>query len=261
MSRTVLTIGSALLVAAAQPSASGFTGTWVADLDSQSGLGKDVYLVAGGTYTCASCTPSRTYAADGKPHAIPGDAEASTESVTIVDPRTIITHIVEPGIARTTTMTVARDNRTATYVSIDHRPGIRHPLKTVYVARRVSSGPPGSHLVSGTWQGVRYVSVPELIRTTLLSVTRNRFTYRVPTGVTYSATFGGPFVRVMGPYKEPVFAAVKRIGGRQIVETRKQNGKVVQMRTFKLSPDGRSMTMSTANPATKATFVITAHRK
>lgn len=261
MKRAILAISSVLLLAAAQPGTSAFTGTWVADLDSQSGLGKDVYVVANGTYTCSSCTPARSYPTDGEPHVIVGDAEGVTESVQIVGPRTIVTRIVEPAITRVTTMTVAPDDRTATYVSIDSRPGIQRPLKTVYIARRVSAGPVGSHPVSGTWQGIRYVSVPELIRTTELSLKDDRFIYHVPIGVTYSAILGGSFVPVKGPYKGQVLTAVKRVGDRQIVETRKQDGKMVLVRTFTLAPDGRSLTISSANPMTNSTFVVTAHKK
>jgi hypothetical protein len=171
-----------------------FSGTWVADLDSQSGLGNDIYLVGKGHYACESCTPPRHYRADSKLRPV-GDSEGTRESVTITGPRTIVTHIVEPAISRATTMTVARDNRTATYVSIDHRPGIPQPLRTVYLARRTAWRPRGPHPVSGTWRGIRYVIVPELIRTTELKESRGTFAYNAPAGSSYAAVLGGHFVR------------------------------------------------------------------
>ena len=171
------------------------------------------------------------------------------------------TRIVEPAIRRVTTMTVSPDDRSATYVSIDHRPGIKQALRTIYLARRGSSGPPGSHPVSGTWQGVRYVSVPELVRTTVLIRNGNRFTYRSPIGATYSALLDGPFVPVRGPYEGKVLAAVRRVGDHKIIETRKQDGHVILLRTFALSPDGRSLTITSKNPATDSSFSITAHKK
>jgi hypothetical protein len=237
-----------------------FTGTWVADLESQSGLGKDVYLVADGKYRCDSCTPPRSYPADGKFRSI-GDSEGTHESVSIAGARSIVTRIVEPAISRVTTMTVSPDNRTATYTSIDHRPGIRQALKTVYLARRVAPGPKGSHPVSGTWQGVRYVSVPELIRTTVLRESSIGLTYRSPVGSSYSAQFGGAFVQVKGPYKGKVLASVKRVGERKIIETRTEDGKIILVRAFSLSPDGRTLTITSDNPATNSSFVITSRKK
>lgn len=238
-----------------------FTGTSVADLDSQAGLGKDVYLVAHGYYSCESCTPPRHYRADGRMHRIVGDPEVTSESVTIAGPRTIVTRLIEKAMIRSTTMTVAPDNRTATYVSIDHRSGIRQPLKSVYLARRVGSAPAGAHPVSGTWQGVAYESVPELIRTTELRDEARSFTYRVPIGATYTARIGGGPAPLHGLGTEGQQAAVKRIDAHKIVETRTRSGEVIMVRTFTLSPDGKVLTMASQYPQTHSSFTINAHRK
>jgi hypothetical protein len=144
------------------PRAPSFTGRWVAELDTQSGLSTDAYLLKDGIYSCTSCSPERHYPADGKLHPIAGDPDRASESVTITSPRSIVTRIEEPAIRRSTTMTVSRDGAIATCTSIDHRPGIAKALKTVYVARRIAPAPPGAHAISGKWKGMRYVSVPEL---------------------------------------------------------------------------------------------------
>jgi hypothetical protein len=249
------------LVLAAPAVAGPFTGTWVADLDSQSGLTKDVYLVANGAYSCDSCMPRRHYPADGRLHRIVGDPEVNFESVTVAGPRTIVTRLLEKAMTRTTTMTVSPDNRTATYVSIDHRPGITQPLKTVYLARRVGPAPKGAHPVSGTWQGVAYEVVPELLRTTILREEGGRLTYRVPTGATYTASIGGGFVPLHGLGTEGQDAAVKKIDERTIVETRRRDHKLVMVRTFSLSPDRKILTIVSRYPESHSTFHITAHRK
>jgi hypothetical protein len=260
MRRMIVGVAAWAILVGAQTASSPFTGTWVADLDAQSGLGKDIYLVVNGTYRCDSCSPPRSYRADGKPHKVFGASERTTESVTVAGPRTIVTRIAEPSMRRVTTMTVAPDDRTATYVSIDHRPRIAQALKTIYLARRTAPAASGAHRVSGTWQGVRYVSVPELIRTTQLRDDGRQLTYRVPIGVTYRARFGGGFVHVEGPHKG-MLAAVERDGPRKIVETRKQGGKVVLVRTFTVSGDGRSLTIASKNVENGSTFSIVAHRK
>src|SRR5512133_1475122 len=95
MRRALFLLGMWSLLTGAHAAPSSFTGTWVADLDAQSGLSTDKYLVADGTFRCASCHPPRSYPGDGKPHEIPGAAEPTTDSVTIGGPRTIITRIIQ----------------------------------------------------------------------------------------------------------------------------------------------------------------------
>jgi hypothetical protein len=257
----MLLLLSLVAVPASAGARSPFDGRWVADLASQTGLATDVYLVANGTYRCDSCHPPRAYPADGRPRPIPGDPDVTSESVTIAGPRTIVTRIESPTLHRVTTMTIAPDDATATYVSNDRRPGVTGPLRTVYLARRTAPAPPGAHPVSGSWQGVRYVSAPEQVRTTELRVEGNRLTYRHPLGYGFTARFGGSFVPVHGPYKIPVFAAVRRLGPRTIEETRRSGGKATLVRTYTLAPDGRTLTIASTDPDTGHTFRIAAHRK
>jgi hypothetical protein len=219
----------------------------------------DVYLIRNGMYRCESCRPERSYPADGKPHEISGDPDVSAESVTISGPRAITTRIEGKALTRETTMTVAPDDRSATYVSIDHRPGVSRALRTEYIARRIAAGPADAHPASGSWLGVRYVEVPVEVRTIVLHETGNQFTYSAPLiGVRFTAAYGGPFVPVEGPYKE--LAAVKRLGPNRVRETLMAHGKVVLVRTFTLSADGGSLTIAARDPAKGTTFVVTAHR-
>ena len=231
-----------------------FDGNWVADLDNESGLATDVYLVSDRHYTCKSCEPPRAYLADGKPHPVPGDPDVTSESVMITGPRTIVTHIVGPPLDRTTTMTVAADDQTATYISIDHRPGIKAALRTEYLARRTAPAPAGAHPVSGTWQGVRYVSVPELVRTTTLRLTGDRFSYSTPLGTSFTARLGGSYVPVQSAHAGGLMVAVRRAGTRRIMETFKRHGQLVEICTFVLAPDGRSIEIATTDPSRGTTF-------
>ena len=260
---TILTLLLAALTpaAAAAPAASPFDGRWVADLDTQTGLATDLYLVADGRYRCDSCSPPRAYRADGRPHPVPGDDQVAWESVRIAGPRTIVTHIEGATLSRTTTMTVSPDGLTATYTSNDRRPGVKGPLRTVYVARRTAPAPAGAHAVSGAWQGLRYVTVPEQQRTMMLRVEGDRFVYRHALGYSFTARFGGGFVPVGGPYKVPVFASVRRLDGRTIEETRRSNGSITMVRTYTLSPDGRSLDVAVTDPATGHTFRATSRRR
>jgi hypothetical protein len=241
--------------------APGFSGRWIADLASQKLPDHpDVYLVKGGQYLCRSCSPPRSYPADGKPHAVPGDPEISSEAVTILGPRSIRTRIVAPSLVRETVMTVAADDRTATYVSLDRRPGVSGVLRTRYLARRVAAAPRGANKVSGSWQGVAYLEVPRQVRTIELQIAAGHFAYRTPTGVSYSAVIGGGRARVHGPYKGVMTAEVRRAGANMLVETRRQDGRLLFERRFRLSGDGRSLEISTRDAATGTTFAATSHR-
>jgi hypothetical protein len=252
-----------LLLVTGAPAAtktSGFTGTWLADLSSQTlPPYPDVYLVADGTYRCDSCVPPRTYPADGKPHPVPGDPEVTSESVTVSGPRSIVTRIEGPSMTRMTTMTVAPDGRTATYVSLDRRPGMNGELRTEYLARRVAPAPPGAHPVSGSWRGVRYVAVPDQLRTYRIELQGSRLSYSVPAGISYTAVLGGPYVPVRGPFGGKVTAAVRRLDASTLLETRMEDGKIVQERTYRLTSGG-SLAMATTNKLTGATYRVLARR-
>lgn len=249
-----------LLLASASPPASTMSGTWIADLDTQQGLPTDVYLVRDGIYACESCVPPRRYPADGRLRRVTDDPAVS-EAVRIVDRRTISTHIEQADLVRTTRMRVSADAQSATYVSIDRRPGIRGPLRTEYVARRVAPAPPGAHVVSGSWQGVRYVSVPVQLRTTILCDLGERLRYRSGSGFSYTAAFGGAFVPLAGPYDGSISVSLERPDAHRIVERRRRHGADVQVRTYTASPDGRSIEIATTDLATNSTFRVTARRQ
>jgi hypothetical protein len=237
-----------------------FDGAWVADLDTQSGLADDVYLVKDGRYSCATCEPPRSYQADGKPHPVAGDPDVVSESVSITGPRTIVTHIVGPPLDRTTSMSVADDDQTATYVSLDRRPGISGVLRTVYLARRAAPAPTGSHPVSGTWQGVRYVEVPPEVRTAMLRVVGDRFSYSTPLGTSFTARLGGGYVPVTSEGSSGATVSVRRSGQRQIEERTKQAGQVVAIRTFTIARDGQTLEIATTDPTRGTTFRVTTRR-
>lgn len=257
---TILVAALPLLAAASATRDHPLTGRWVADLDSQSGLPTDVYLIANGTYGCESCTPPRRYPADGRLRPVDPSGNVR-ESVTIVDSRTISTRIEQPDLRRVTTMRVARNGRTADYLSVDRRVGISGELRTRYVARRTAPGPPGSHAVSGTWQGVRYVSVPEELRTTCLTDTGDTLVYRTGTGFSYRARYDGEFVPIQGPYDGSVSVALERVSPHRLVETRRQGARTIQVRTYTVARDGRSMEMASTNTLTGVTFRATARKR
>lgn len=256
-------LGVALTCTAeAAQAVSPFDGLWVVDLKTQMGqAGFDKYLVARGIYKCESCTPPRSYSADGKTRPVPGTNPVISESVTISGPRTIVTRIVEPEMSRETTMTVAQDNRTATYVSLDQWPGRSKRLRTEYVAERVAQGPAGAHLVSGSWRGLRYIEVPEQYRSVYLKESRGQFTRSDYRYGRYTATIGGAPVPVTGDGKNIFKATVRASDPRTRVETILLKGTPLVEKTYHLSTDGRSMVTTVRDPKTGSVFRTTSHRE
>lgn len=242
--------------------ASPFDGMWVADLNTQMGqAGFDTYLVENGTYKCDSCRPARVYPADGKMRPVPGDVSVIAESVTITGPRTIKTRIVDHEMTRETTMTVAPDGKTATYVSLDKWLGRTKSLRTEYLAKRVAPSPAGTQAVSGSWLGVRYVAVPQEYRSIRLSEKNRQFTRIDFRRGHYTAEIGGPPAPITGDNKNIYHAAVKGPDARTRIETVSLNGKPLVERAYFLSADGKSLLTTVRDPADGSVFKTTSHRE
>jgi hypothetical protein len=258
--RHLLLAAVALLAIAFPAAAKGpFDGKWISDLKTQDASGlQDDYLVADGAYACRSCDPPRRYPADGKLRPITGDPEVASESVTVLSPRAILTREISPVRIREVTMTVAPDNKTATYVAIDKRTDVPGRLRTEYVAERVAPAPAGANLVSGKWRGLRYVSVPMSFRLKEFRQDGDRLTVSSPRGGAYSAVLDGPYAPLNASGALQV--AFKRASPRSISETMKTGDKIVQVRTYTLSQDGRSLEIVTTDATTGVSFRSTSFR-
>lgn len=262
LAAAALSLLAPLLTAGAPPAAGPFDGTWVEDLQTQMGeAGFDTYLVANGVYACRSCQPPRSYPADGKMRPVPGDTSVLRESAIVTGPRTLVTRILDREMTRETTMTVAPDGKSATYVSLDAWPGRARRLRTEYRAVRVAPAPAGAHPVSGSWRGVAYVAAPEEYRSVTLHDAGGLFTRSNFRHGHYTARIGGPPVPITGDGKNIYRATVRASGPRTRVETIYLAGKAVVERTYALSPDGRALTTTVHNSGGDQPFSIVAHRK
>jgi hypothetical protein len=250
------------LGAASAQAASPFDGLWVDELKTQMGqAGFDTYLVANGIYKCESCRPPREYPADGRMRPISGDPSVISESVEIKGPRTIVTRIVDREMIRETTMTVAPDDRTATYIALDEWPGRTKRLRTEYVAKRVAPAPAGANAVSGSWLGLRYVEVPEEYLSVELNEANGQFSRSNFRHGHYTATIGGPAAPITGDGKDIYKAVVRAPDARTRIETIYLEDKPVVERTYRLSADGQSMETTVRDPEDGSRFSTTSHRK
>jgi hypothetical protein len=261
MRATIFAATLALAGASAQ-ARNPFDGLWVDDLGTQAGeAGFDTYLVSNGTYKCESCHPPRSYPADGEMRPVGGGPSLVSESVRVAGPRTIVTRIVDRDMTRETTMTVARCDCMATYVSLDRWPGRTKRLRTEYVAERVAPAPAGSHAVSGSWRGLRYVEVPEEYRSVDLREANGRFTRSNFRRGRYTATIGGSSVPITGDGKDIYKASVRAPDARTRIETILLNEKPLVERTYRLSADGKSMVTTVRNLEDGAVFSTISRRK
>jgi hypothetical protein len=162
---------------------------------------------------------------------------------------------------RETTMTVAPNDQSATYVSLDKWPGRPKRLRTKYLAKRVASAPAGSLAVSGSWIGVAYLEVPEEYRAVALKEADGHFTRSNFRHGHYMAEIGGPAVQLTGDRQDIYKAMVRAPDARTRVETILLNDRLVLERTYSLSADGNSMETAVHDPTDGHIFRTTSHRK
>jgi hypothetical protein len=236
----------ALLAPAAAMAASPFDGTWKTDPKSITTSGKPLVAVLhDGVFSCVSCAPTYKVKADGAPHALPPDMPYVNQlAVTVVDSHTVRS----VGFQGTKQMgeqtwTVSPDGKTLT-VKFDTNPihAGAPPGETTSVYRRLAAGPAGSHAVSGSWHRTAIASLSDSNATVTLKVDGPTITYTSASGTFYHAVAGAKPVPVRGD-PTGLMASVEKMGDRKFVETDWRNGKKVEVDTYTVAPDDKSMTV------------------
>ena len=219
-------------------------GTWKADLSTvQMDSKPDVMLLKDGTYSCSSCTPPLTVAADGKFHAVTGRPYADQISVKVDDDHTVTRTSQKAGKETgTSTMKVSADGKTLTVDWKDSSTPNVPPSSGEATETRVAAGPAGAHLISGSWKSDKINNVSEDLLTTQYSVDGDTITSK-SAGQTYTAKFGGPAVPVQGDIGGTT-VSVEKVGDNGIRETYHRGGKVVSVATSTLGADGKLSVVS-----------------
>ena len=225
--------------ASATASGEGVNGTWKADVDSvQFDQKPDEYLLAGGQYSCKSCVPPPTVAADGVFHAI--TAPYADELAVKVNDDHNVTRTAKKGgrVVGETKMSVAADGNTMTQSFTDTSVANAPAAKGDFVETRVAAGPAGAHAISGQWKPTKLANFNAEALTVSFNVEGDTVHMSAPTGQSYDAKLGGPDVAIKGD-NAGTTAAVKKIGDNSYEETDKRGGKVVGVMTFSLGADGK----------------------
>ena len=218
--------------------ADAINGTWKADIASvQFDQKPDEYLLKDGQYSCKSCSPSYTVAADGAFHAV-SLPYADNMSVKVVDDHTIQRASQKGGREiGGTKVTISADGNTLTGEFTDTSVPNAPPSKGQYTESRVGPAPAGAHAVSGQWKPEKLSNFTEEQLTVTINVEGDTFHFSSPSGYSYDAKIGGPDVPIKGDIAGTTAGITK--AGDGYVETDKREGKVVGTTTFTPGSDGK----------------------
>lgn len=234
--------------AAEAATADALNGTWKADLASLKFEGKpDDYLLQGGTYTCSTCIPPLTVAADGAFHAVADRPYYDSMSVKAADARTIEIHRRKEGKeVSSATLTVSEDGNVLTTKFTDATTPNSPPVVGTQTAKRAGPAPAGAHAASGQWTPDRVGEYSEEALNTTYAVDGNKVT-STSQGQTWTAQIGGPAVPIKGDIGGTT-VTVTREGTNGLRETYTRGGKEVGIVTVVPNADGKSFTFTNTDP-------------
>jgi len=220
-------------------------GTWKADLASvQIDEAPSSYLLKDGSYSCSTCVPPLTVAADGAFHPVADRPYYDAMSVKIVDAKTV-TMVRKKGdrVISEATTTVSPDGDSLTFDVNDTSTPNAPAVKVKGSETRVAAAPAGAHAISGSWKTAKYDSVSDEGLTFSFDVEGDTLTMTSPAGQSYSAQFGGPAVPIKGDTGGTT-VAVERVGQAGFRETSTRDAKVVNVTTFTAGTDGKLAVVS-----------------
>ncbi|MEP6898738.1 MAG: hypothetical protein ABI870_09425 [Rhodanobacter sp.] len=231
-----------------------FDGTWKIDISKVHASGTPtVITLKGGEFTC-NCTPPIHIKADGMDHPVTGHPRMDTFAVHEDNDHTITqTAKKEGAVVQKMTTTVASDGETATFESVDTRPGGTSTVKGTLT--RIGKAPAGSNAAAGTWQRSSFQSASDNMLTMTYKVNGKMVSMSNPRGQSYDATLGGKPAAFKGdPGTDMV--TVKMVG-KALQETDTQGGKVVSITSMTVSSDGKTLTrVETQKPSNRKITLV-----
>jgi len=214
-------------------------GTWKADVDSvQFDQKPDELLLQGGQYSCKSCVPPVTVAADGAFHPISAPYTDSL-AVKVVDDHNVVRTSKKGGRqVGETKLAVSADGNTLTGSFTDTSSPNGPAGKGTFVETRVGGAPGGAHAVSGQWKPTKLQDFNAEALTFTFKMEGDTLHMTSGTGQSYDAKFGGPDVPIKGDIAGTT-ASVKKTGDNSFQEIDKRAGKVVGVFDFSVGADGK----------------------
>jgi hypothetical protein len=245
MSRNRLVISlcfaAAFFAVTASQAQSPFNGTWKTAISQTKWSPKPlIFYISQGWYHCVTCNPAWDVAADGQDHPVAGQGY-DTVAIMITDDHTISETTKKNGkIVFEQSRTVSGDGKTLTVHTVDHPKDSDKPLSFDTKAKRDGTLRPGVHATSGRWVIEQQKGSDEAYLTTY-KVDGDQITMTSPDGEAYTATFGGGDFPAKGAYSYNA-VSLRRINPHTIEETDKRDGRVIDVTTLTVSPDGKTLT-------------------
>jgi hypothetical protein len=240
MQKAHATLAGLLLLPALCSAQSAFEGTWRPDPQRPGQPGKpEISVLVNGQYSCPTCTPPYAVKADGHDQSIFGNPYFDTVNIAIVDARTITKTAKKEGkVVADTKISVSADGATKTEVqTLLGMAPVPIELTTTYA--RATAAEPGSHSVSGGWQ-MTEMDVSNHVEDTTFKVSGGALSMADRMGRSFTAKFDG----TPAPYKgsdEFNGVSLKLVDARTIEESDLNDGKVVKISRWALTPDGQTI--------------------
>jgi hypothetical protein len=225
---------------------SALNGTWKTDKASVKFEQKpDEFSLKDGTYSCTTCIPPLTVAADGQFHDVTGRPYADSISVKAADDKTIEIHSKKGGKeVSSMTMSVSADGNTLTRKF--HDATVNPPVDGASTATRAGPAPAGAHAASGQWTPNKVADYSDEALNATYKIEGTKVTWS-GSGQSYTAELGGPAVPVQGDIGGTT-VAVSAEGPNALKETYTRDGKVVNEAVTTVSADGKSITWVSTDP-------------
>ena len=243
---------------AAAAGADPINGTWKTDLASvKIDMKPDQLLLQGGQFSCPTCTPPITVAADGAFH--PVDRPYADHMSVKVDDDHNVTRTNQKG-GKTTyeqKFSVSPDGKTLT-VNFSDTSGTK-PVTGTYKETRTAPGPAGAHAISGSWQAQAPTNVSDEGLTVTLSADDDMLHLSTPSGQSYDAKLDGTETPIKGDIGGTT-ASVKKLGPGSYEETDKRGGKVTDVITMTVEADGK-LSVKDENKLNGSTTTSVANRQ
>ena len=222
--------------AAPAAAADAIDGTWKTDMSTfQLDAKPDQYLLKGGQFTCQTCTPPFTVAADGAFHAVNRPYQDHI-SVKIDDDHNVTRTDQKGGkTVGSAKYSVSSDGNTLT-VTFNDMTGSK-PVTGSYTETRAAPAPAGAHAISGSWKQQNAPKVSDAGLTVTFKLDGDTLHMSTPTGQSYDAKIGGGAVPVKGDIGGTM-AAIARSGD-SLVESDTRGGKVISLTTMTPGADGK----------------------
>lgn len=253
---------AAMVLPAAASAQSVFDGRWRIDLGSTELPKKPWVLTLDKTsFRCTSCSTPWGVPADGGFHKVAGQNYFDEAAVKRIDPRTVEFHYRKSGrLVETDRISLSADGKTFTSVDTDHATPNGQPAIYRSTARRAAAGPAGSHALGGSWVTTSYDKGSENTMTVTMRLEGDRFSFADGSGSHYTATLGGPPVKVEGDIAGRMMEA-RRLGPNVIQLESSIGGKVEGRNVVTVAPDGKKMNVVATNPKQGTTTRFVAYKQ